>query len=216
MQVNVSRWLRPFAFMAAHLVLLGCGTRYPMGMNRTQWDALPPDKQAEYQAQQYAIDQRRQEQARAEQLDRQRAEKMSLEAEQQRLRDIYANARYGDIVRVVIEAGYLQIYDRRTPYHPVSIELARGETKLVTIVQVGSVSQSAGFPIRLSADGNTVYFDERSSDQAVLVNHDWERGQRYTSPDTRGRSGIRLVGATFFVKFKELPGAPQRVIIENR
>jgi hypothetical protein len=207
-----------FAFIATIVCALtaGCTTPYPMGLDRAQWEALPPEKQAEYQAQQHALDQERQRLVLEAQLVRQRQEEAHRLAERERLQNVYANARYGDIVRVTVQGGTLQYHNRQHPYHPFSFELAKGESRVVHVEQAGQIQQVVPFNVRLSDDGNTLFFDDGSHDRIVLTNLDWGNGQSYMPGQSGRSSGFRLVGATYHVRLKELPGAPQRVIIENR
>lgn len=196
--------------------LAGCVSRYPMGMTREQWEATPPDRQAEYQAKQYQID--AESRARAEEAARQaaaqRAEQARLEAE--RVRQAYANARYGDIVTVTVQGGYLSYSGRRYPYEPVGFDLIKGETKTVAFHGRGMQTIATEYDVRLSEDGNTLYFDDDSRQRAVFVNHDWEHGETYQPAGTVNDVSVGLSGMTFLVRFKNLAGGPQRVIIENR
>lgn len=196
--------------------LTACATRYPMGLSREQWDALPPGQQAEYQAKQYQID--ADNQARAEEARRQaamqRAEQARLETE--RLRQAYATARYGDIVTVSVQGGTLSYAGKRYPYEPVGFDLIKGESKRVSFRGRGMQTIATEYLVRLSEDGNTLFFDDESRQRAVLVNHDWEHGERYQPSGTMNDVNVGLSGMSFFVKLKTLPGAPSRVIIENR
>ena len=51
------------------LCLSGC-VMPPMGLTTEQWNALPPEKQADLRAQQYAIDAEARQQREAQQLER--------------------------------------------------------------------------------------------------------------------------------------------------
>lgn len=205
-----------FLCLGALVVLSGCVSSFPLGMTKEQWESLSPEKQAEYQAQQYAIDARQREQAEAILQQRLAEARAQQEAEQERLRALYAGARYGDIVRVVIQGGALEIYGKRYPYHPVSFDIAKGERKLVAVTRAGQIAQTVDIDARLSEDGNTFYFDDGSNDQVILVNRDWASGQSDTPRQTDRSSGYRLVGATYTIKMKDLPGAPSRLIIEHK
>jgi hypothetical protein len=196
--------------------LVGCINPYPMGLTREQWEAIPPERQAEYKAQQYAIDAQRREQAEARRLELARAERARVQAEQERVRQVYASARYGDIVRVSIQGGALQYGGKRYPYDPVSFELAKGETKEIPFRGRGSNTVNTMFRVRLSDDGNTLYFDDSDEDRFVLINQTWDEGQHYGTSRTVNDVSVGLAGASFFVKFKDLPGGPQRLIIEHR
>lgn len=215
----MSRWRMRLLIPTALVGLLNmsaCVTRYPMGLSRKQWDALPPSQQAEYQAKQYQIDadnRTRAEEARR-QATAQQAEQARQEAE--RLQRAYANAQYGDIVTVTVQGGSLSYAGKRYPYEPVSFDLIKGETKNVSFRGRGMQSITTEYEVRLSDDGNTVYFDDESRQRAVLVNHDWEHGETYQPAGTVNDVSVGLSGMTFFVKLKPLRGAPQKIIIENR
>jgi hypothetical protein len=215
----MSRWTTrlfiPIALIGV-LSLSACAVRYPMGLSREQWDSLPPSQQAEYQAKQYQID--AENQARAEEARRQaaaqKAERERLELE--RLRQAYANARYGDIVTVTVQGGTMSYAGKRYPYEPVSFDLIKGETKTVPFRGRGMQTIATQYAVRLSDDGNTVYFDDESRQRAVFVNHDWEHGETYRPAGTVNDVNVGLSGMSFFLKLKPLQGAPQKVIIENR
>ena len=66
------------------------------------------------------------------------------------------------------------------------------------------------------AGGERFFFDDESRQRAVFVNHDWEHGERYQPAGTMNDVSVALSGMTFFVKLKGLPGAPPKMIIENR
>lgn len=213
--MRTTRLLRPTA-LAGLLSLSACAVRYPMGLSRQQWDALPPSQQAEYQAKQYQIDSDNR--ARAEESRRQaaaqKAERERLEAE--RLREAYVNAQYGDIVNVTVQGGTLSYAGKQYPYEPVSFDLVKGETKIVPFRGRGIQTIATEYAVRLSDDGNTLFFDDESLQRAVFVNHDWEHGETYRPAGTVNDVSVGLSGMTFLVKLKPLRGAPQKIIIENR
>ena len=195
-------------------LLAGCA-QYPMGLSQQQWEALSPSEQAGYQAKQYAIDQQDRQQAEARRLEQQRIAVEQALADKERISQIYANAKYGDIVRVNVVGGFIEHKGKRHPYEPVSVDLVRGETKQVIFLGEGNNTLSTRYNVRLSEDGNTVVFDDSYRQRIVMVNQDWERGQSYRPEGTRNDESA-FSGMTFFVKFKELPGAPRRIIIEHR
>ena len=207
--------LRFLLLLVLAALLSGC-IQYPMGLSQQQWESLTPAQQAEYQAKQYTIDEQNRQQAEVRRVEQQRIAIEQARAEQERLRQLYANARYGDIVRVNVQGGFLEYNGRRYPYEPVSVDLVRGESKLVTFYGRGNNTLNTSYNMRLTEDGNTVIFDDSYRQRIVMVNQDWERGQRYGHERTRNDVSVGFLGMTFFVKFKELPGAPQRVIIERR
>lgn len=196
--------------------IMGCAHRYPMQMTESQWNALTPEQQATYQARQYEIDEQRRRDAQAERQAQDQTMRARADAERERIARLYAAATYGDIARVSIEGGTLDIYGKSRPAKPAAFEIARGERKAITITQDGQVQRSHDFSVTLSADGQTLVFDEGSSGEFVMVNRDWEKGQFYRMPSRPRKGRISLLGATVFIKFKETADAPQRVIIEHR
>lgn len=202
-------------FVIAMLVS-GCITRYPMGLSSEQWNALPPAQQAEYQAKQYEIDSARRQAEEARRVERERIAAEAARAEQERLQQLYANARYGDIVQVSVQGGFIEYNRNRYPYEPAAFDLVKGETKEVAFRGRGLQTIATHYKVRLSEDGNTVFFDDSSRQRVVMVNQDWERGQTYRPGGTENDVGVSVSGMTFFVKYKSLPGSPQRVIIERR
>ncbi|MGD9874636.1 MAG: hypothetical protein AB7T27_10260 [Kiritimatiellia bacterium] len=213
---TITNRLAQLIIFGLFLTLAACAVRYPMGLSREQWEALSPAAQAEYQAQQYTLDEQKRQAAAADRLAREQARQARTEAERARLAELYAQAQYGDIVRVAVQSGVLEIYGKRHPAQPVAFEIAKGESKMVSVTRQGQIQQSHDFLVRLSDDGNTLSFDADSAHPVVMVNGDWERGQKYAGPSAFQKGQTALLGAEFFVKYKELPGAPQRVIFENR
>jgi hypothetical protein len=195
------------------LVGTGCAT-YPLGLSREQWESLPLDQQAEYRARQTEVDELRRREQAARAAERRSEQEAAARAERERILALYQEARYGDIVRVSIQGGLLKIYKNFYRYHPVAFELVRGERKHVPFTRNGKVAETISFSVRLSEDGNMLYFDDDNSRQVVFANYDWERGQ--TGVLTSPRGGFGLEGASIIIKYKELPGAPQRLIIERR
>jgi hypothetical protein len=196
--------------------LAGCVAQYPMGLSREQWDALNPTQQAEYQAKQYAIDAQARQQAATQRAERERMAAEQAAQERARIRQLYENARYGDIVHVTVQGGSLEYNGKRYPYEPVSFDLVKGEKKEVAFYGRGMNTIATRYNVRLTDDGNTLYFDDSFRSRIVMVNENWERGQTYRPEGTRNDVTVGIAGMTFFVKLKELPGAPHRVIIERR
>ncbi|MCB1070053.1 MAG: hypothetical protein KDL31_06830 [Kiritimatiellae bacterium] len=198
------------------ILTAGCATRYPMGLSREQWEALSPADQAEYQARQHELDEAARLEAAAQRRERERLAAEAERAERERLARLYAEARYGDIIQVTVQGGILEINGDRYPYHPFSFELARGEVKEVDVSTRGERNYRVSFDVRLSEDGLTFTFDDSGRDQVVLVNDGWERGKRYTVQSPTRKSGWQLSGATFSIRLRDLPGGPERVVIERR
>ena len=203
-------------FLMIAILSTGCASRYPMGLTQQQWEALSPAQQAEYQAKQYAIDEQRRQAEAARRAEQARIAAEAARAEQERVRQLYANARYGDIVTVTVRGGSIAYSGKRYPYEPVSFDLVRGERKEIEFRGRGLQTIATSYEVHLTEDGNTIYFDGSYRERVVLVNETWDRGQTYQPAGSKNDVGVSIAGMTFFVKYKELPGAPQRIIIEHR
>lgn len=206
---RISRWL------VMVMLTSGCVSRYPMGLTQQQWEALPPAQQAEFKAKQYAIDEERLQAEETRLVEQARFAADAARAEQERLRQVYASARYGDIVHVTVQGGFIAYAGKRYPYEPVSFDLAKGEKKQVAFYGRGLQTIATRYDARLSEDGNTIYFDDSSRQRIVLTNRNWDRGQTYRPDGSQNDSGVAIAGMTFFVQLKYLPGAPQKIIIER-
>jgi len=183
-----------------------------MGMTKEQWEALPSEQKAQYQAKQYEIDAERQRQASAE---RARQEQLAAEAaaqEQRRLTAAYCEARYGDVITVTIQDGMVAFHGKRFPYEPVSFDLVRGETKLVEFTRQGQSYTTTLIEVQLSDDGTSFYFDVSARRRFVAVNDGWERGIEYHPSEIGGHDGhSEAIGIRIGIRFRVLPGIPRRL-----
>lgn len=197
------------------LLLTGC--QYPMGLSKTQWQALTPEQQADYRRQQYQIDEQRRREREAEELRRRQEAEARARLEQERIQTAYSHARYGDVVTATIEGGTVNIGGRPTPYEPLRFDLIRGERKQIEFVQQGRSSSRLLVDVRLSEDGNTFYFDEKANDRIALISVGWDVGKvsgplSIRDPFSQSRAQEIRIG----LQLKRLPGAPQRLILEDR
>jgi len=205
----------------ALLTLAGC--QNPMGLSKTQWEALTPEQQAEYRRQQTVIDeQHRQERAEAAErqkvIDAELAARQQAEAaeqarvEQMRLAALYAHARNGDIVTVTIEGGLID-FGKHSAYEPVRFDIIRGEHKLIEITKQGNSHIKQLVPVRLSDDGQTFFFDENARDRISLINagNAWEKGKKYESLTIMDKNSKSIASAiSIHLQFRDLSrGRPQ-------
>lgn len=188
----------------------GCQS-FPMGLSEAQWKALTPEQQADYTRQQNQIDEQRRLKREAEEALRREVEARQAREAHERVQLAYARARYGDVITVTIEGGYVAINGKHQPYEPVRFDLVRGERKEIEFVQQGRASSRQRIDVRLSEDGHTFYFDESARDRISLISTGWDVGKKHPAlnvMDTRSRSEARNL--TVSIKLKELPGAPRR------
>ncbi len=191
----------------AALALIGCAS-YPLGMNKEQWEALPPAQQAEYRAKQYAIDEERARRNAVEEASRAQARHEAEAQERARIAEAYRQARYGDVITVTVRDGLLGFYEKPHPYEPVAFDLVRGETKSVVFRRQGQPHITTAILVHFSEDGNTFYFDLSSRNRFVAINDGWHRGREYLRTDIGGHDthpageGIRIG-----LKYRLLPTA---------
>jgi hypothetical protein len=205
----------------ALITLAGC--QNPMGLSKTQWEALTPEQQAEYRRQQTVIDeQRRQERAaaaaRQQAIDAERAARQQAEEaerarlEQMRIEALYAHARTGDIVTVTIEGGLID-FGKHAAYEPLRFDIVRGERKLIEISKQGNSHVKQLVPVRLSEDGQTFFFDENARDRISLINagNAWEKGKKYESLTIMDKNSKSIASAiSIHLQFRDLSrGRPQ-------
>ncbi|WP_353661562.1 hypothetical protein [Hydrogenimonas sp. SS33] len=195
---------RVFLFCSATILVLlsGCATRYPMGLDEKTWQTLPPaervrlrEKQAEIDAKLQAQEERHRHEERMRQLQ--------IEKEREaRITTLYKRAGYGNIVRVNIEGGCYREYKKCERYRPVSVILALGETKRVPLVM--RYGQKTLW-IRYDKQGVTIDDDSNLNDfdAAVLLPRRWERGSGYriSLKEPYRKGGTTLTNAEVFVRF---------------
>lgn len=215
---------RRLAALLLTAILSGCATN-PMGLSDQEWNALPPARQAELRAEQYRIDEERR--IRREEEARKRAE-LAAQQERERLErieDIRADARYGDIVTVTLQGGTIRDDGNNLPCEPTAFDLVKGEQKQIVIraqQRRGNYTRVVESTLwaRLSEDGNTVHFSAFQTSPSIVIANDgaWERGRTYPL-GSRGIDrlhDLRLDDITARIRFRDVTGAPQRVIIEHR
>lgn len=191
-------------------LIVGCQS-YPMGLNEAQWNALSAEQQADYTRQQTQLNEQRSREREAAEAERQAEAAARVREERARTQLAYARARYGDVVTVTIEGGYVAINGKHQPYEPLRFDLVRGERKEVEFIQQGRASSRQRVDVRLTEDGHTFYFDESARDRLSLISAGWEQGKTHSAlnvHDTRSRSEARNLSIT--LKWKELPGMPRR------
>lgn len=223
--MTVAGGVRTLLQLAIPCFLLGCVATHPMGLSTAEWNALTPQEQARYRADQYRIDSDRQARAaevRARQ-EQQRAEQ--IQAGRDRIANLYANARFGDVVSVTIQGGRMRYANAQYPCEPLSFDLVRGERKEVQFrgyisqhgVRKALVTQCWA---RLSEDGNSVFLNDDNLVQPVVLVNDgsWERGRTYplAAHGFRNIVDVDVSGMIVTVRYRDAPGAPQRMIIEHR
>lgn len=196
-----------------------------MGLSKAEWESLPPERRAELSAEQYRINEerrlRREEAARQRAAEREAAER----AYQERMAELRANARYGDIVLVALQGGSIEHDGRFYPLEPQAFELLKGESKEIRL-QGQRVSGNRiqryfdTWSVRFAENGHTVILNDSPYEHTIHLVDDgtWETGRaKALIQQGQLQSGrIDLAGMTATVRFKDAPGKPERIIIEHR
>jgi len=159
-------------------IIVGCASKYPMGIDEETWKKLPPKTKAEL-LQKEAIQKARQRELEEIHRHKERMRELEIEAKkEERLEKILKLAKYKDIVRVNISGGCVRIFKKCKAYRPVSLLLLRGETKRIKLImEYGTL----GLWIRYDNQGIAIDDDENLDDfdTYLFLPENWEKGRRY-------------------------------------
>lgn len=193
------------------LILSGCASPYPLGMDKTQWNALTIEERHSLllKQQQY-----REEQRLAQIKADAQTRKLRIEqemAESRRLEKLYSDPRNGNIVMVNLLGGEYRAGKRSKRLIEATYQIARGETKKIELILEDSkthYSSTETAYLSYDASGNGVYLtlDNPSYDSsynpskriALLRDGHWPCGSNYT----KSLQGAyeQLLGVRAFVK----------------
>ena len=208
--------------VASCLCLAGC-VMPPMGLTTDQWNALPPEKQADLRAQQYAIDAEARQQREAQQLERERLAAEAAAREQERVAAAYDQAQYGDIITANITGARMSYGKTIWPCQPVSFDLVKGERKEVKFTGFDPAARYRrlvqSYWVSLSDDGHTFTFnDSNFGEKLVVIDDGWRSGRTYQHLGTpRGSrvDDLDIGGMTLTIRYRDVNDG-QRMIIEHR
>ena len=176
-----------------------------MGLTKTEWRALTPEQQAQYRAQQYAIDEKRRRDWEAERTRQDQIAAENERLERERLMAAYRDARYGDIVCVVVQGGAIRFGGQLRQFEPIALDLVKGERREFEFVCQERQYIKARGTTALSPDGNTLVL-EFEGERLVLVNDGWERGRSYKPrPSTTYHNDPVTENVSVGVRLKPLP-----------
>ncbi len=164
--------------MSLLLWMVGCAPHYPMGLDEETWNKLSPQKRAEL-LEQEAIQNAKQRALEEKLRHEERMRELEIEAQREaRLKRLYERAGYGDIVRVNISGGCVRIYKTCEPYRPVSLLVARGETKRTVLKTRYS---ELDLWVRYDTEGVLIDDDQdlNDFDTAIFLPEHWKRGRAY-------------------------------------
>ncbi|MBN2865050.1 MAG: hypothetical protein JXK16_03515 [Thiotrichales bacterium] len=198
------------------LTLTACASPYPMGMSEEQWQKLTPNerqslllKQQEYDEQQRL--QRQQAQAKQRELE------LALQIqEEQRLAQLYANPIEGNVVMINLLSGEYRYKKRVFQIQPISILLARGETKEIRLAlrdAKGKRSSERAF-VKYNSEGTGLYLylntPSKYNDDYIAVLRDgrWNCGSN-SQHQFAYNQNESLQNLQLFVKDKNAKCRPQ-------
>ena len=209
--------------LVSWVCLAGCAVSHPMGLTADQWNSLPPEKQANLQAQQYAIDAEARQQREARRLERERLAAEAAALERERVAAAYGRAQYGDIVTANITGARMHYGNTVWPCQPVSFDLVKGERKEVKFTGFDPAARYRrlvqSYWVSLSEDGHTLTFnDSNFGEKLVVVDDGWRNGRTYPHLGTPRGSRVNdldIGGMTLTVRYRDVNDG-QRMIIEHR
>ncbi len=207
------------------IALAACANPYPMGLSEREWQALTPERQAELSVREAEL--RAERQAAREAEARRQAER-AAEAERRRQEELAArraNARFGDILAVTLQGGTMESGSELFALEPLAFEILRGERKRITLV--GRRGQGTRVHrmqdhwwVRYSEDGLTLILNESGFGAPVILVDEgtWEKGQALflAAQGQHKTGGIDLSGMSATLRYREAPGKPPRLILEQR
>lgn len=195
----------------------GCATRFPLGLTEEQWENLAPQQQSEYTAKQYQIDEERRKRQEEYRIQREREAAEAARLENERIVQLYRNARYGEVIQVNISGGRIAFSGERRDYEPVSFDLVRGERKRITFYHHGKhITYSTD--IWVAYDNNAFYFDigydpyygHHTDKIVILDNGRWHNGKSYRPKTLDKDTDSQAQDIKVFIKYKLLHGMQRK------
>ncbi len=198
---------------------------YPMGLNEKEWNALSSQKQAEYRAEQYRIDEARRKRAEELEIAEAKARANEITAKKKEIKKRYENARYGDIIQVNISDGKMEIGGKRRPYEPMPFTLVKGVFKRITFRSTKKKKKWLSFTYDIKVGvayfNNAFYFDLGKDPKhpnrkfiKILENSSWEKGMHY-QPNPLDDSS-EAIGIDVFIKYVRTPDVKRIEVIHKK
>lgn len=124
-------WMRSWVSLlcASLLLLTGCGTRYPLGMDEAQWQVLSTEQRLAAQLQQAELERAAQERRAAEA----RAREAEAHREQTEMENRRRNAAYGDRVQCILEPAEARLGGKWRSIDALAVDLVRGSPVNITL-----------------------------------------------------------------------------------
>lgn len=191
------------------LLLSGCASTYPLGMNETQWKALSVQEREKLLLQQQKIQaeqHRQQMQAKAAERERQHQKEL---AEKARLQALYESPNKGDVIMLNILGGNFMQGKRSKRILEETYQIARGETQQISLLLIDNKNNTTSTEtayLKYALNGNGVYLfldnpnyhNNRHSRIALLRDGHWTCGSQYNKNlNTRY---TKLKKMKFFIK----------------
>ncbi len=189
------------------LLLSACASPYPLGMDKTQWNALTVEerqslllKQQQYRKEQRLV------QIKADAETRQLKIQQEM-AESKRLEKLYNHPQDGNVIMVNLLGGEYRHGKRSKRLMEATYQVARSETKKIELILEDTkkhYSSTETAYLRYDANGNGLYLyldnpNYNSSKRiALLRDGNWQCGSNYTK--NLHDSYEQLLGVKLFVK----------------
>ncbi len=228
----MNRWI--MLVLALLLALLSACTPYIYGVPKLTWDTMSEPERLEamqiYKERQIANRMAMEERARLNAIERAKQQARAAEAErlrqerfrQERIAAIHrGEGAYGDLLRVSIEGGEMWIAGRHRHYQPLTIKIADGEYRELTVTD----DRGNQANLTVAYDDRALVIDgpgdtRKPSTARLRYDRKWERGSFYTGISTTGP--LQLRGVEVQVEVASVPNKatsiapqPQVVVIQQ-
>jgi len=144
-----------YAIVILSALLAACTASYPLNLSQEEWSRLSPEQQLEARTRQAEIDavsRRAREVQHAEEEARRKAEE---HAYQERIKQRYRQAEYGDIVQCILEQGVMDFKPGWHDIEPVGFMLVRGEQRQINAHASGT-SKQISLWVKFDEDAMTI------------------------------------------------------------
>lgn len=199
--------MKPWAIKISMLLimLLAACTPRIYGVPQDRWETMSEQERISameaYKARQDVLRQRQAEQARLREMEKKA--QLAREAEEARQQQIQIDAiyrgegLYGDLLRVSLNGGMLEIRGHHQPFHPVAFRIAASEIKEIEVVS----KRGQRSHMTVQYDGSNLLLDEtphshRSTALHLPYEDAWEDGATYANRSTKGPLEMKGVNVT--------------------
>lgn len=195
--------LLQLSLLLISILLIGCSSHYPLGMNEEQWNTLSLNERKELLLKQQASNEKLK-------LARIKSEELQLQKDlekEKRITYAYKHPNNGNVIMVNILAGRLIQNTRHQRLIEESYTISRGESKKINLIfedsKTNYTSNKTAY-LKYAMQGNAVYLsfnplrNNNGKRIALLRDGKWNCGSQYKKRLNDSR--YTLMDVRFFVK----------------